>query len=491
MTADYPRWMRRIALVVLLVLMAGCSRRVSPDEALAKASPLIETGDFRKATVILRNALYQPGVSEADAKKLSHQIDMLRRVHEDYSFTRAELYDAISDAVSELTPRQFNRWVNEGRFDGRRIDGKMYYVNTSVANLFFRYPDVVKRRVDGHYNVPEQKGRLAISRAIRKAALEEKTPYVLPHHYLAAMTVQAGTMAVRPKALVRAWLPIPRLYPYQCDFKLVSNSSPVKLLAPENSPIRSAYMEQNALRDGSAKFEITFSYTMDGVSFDLDPAKIQAPDMSDPVLKQYTSESPHVVFTPELKELSAKIAGTETNPMLIAKAFYDWIGSNIKYSYAREYSTLTNIGDYCLSHHYGDCGQEAMLFITLCRSKGIPARWQTGWDIYPKYHDIHDWSEIYLAPYGWVPVDAWAGMFATRYCTSLTPVERAELHDFYFGGLDYYRMAANCDHSQQLDPPKQSARSDDVDFQRGELESNGRDIYFDDYSYSIRIKELK
>jgi nitroreductase len=222
----------------------------------------------------------------------------------------------------------------------------------------------------------------------------------------------------------------------------------------------------------------------------MDPAKIQPADLQDPILKKFTSEAPHVVFTAKIKDLANKIAGDETNPYRVAKAFYDWIGANVKYSYAREYSTLTNLSDYCLSNCYGDCGQEAMLFITLCRSRGIPARWQTGWDLFPGYHDIHDWSEIYLAPYGWVPVDPWAGLFATRYCTSLTPAQRRELHDFYFGGLDYYRMAANGDHSQPLDPPKRSLRSDDVDFQRGEVESEQRNIYFNEYSYNMRVQEF-
>jgi hypothetical protein len=65
------------------------------------------------------------------------------------------------------------------------------------------------------------------------------------------------------------------------------------------------------------------------------------------------------------------------------------------------------------------------------------------------------------------------------------------LHDFYFGGLDYYRMAANCDHSMTLDPPKKSMRSDDVDFQRGELEWEGGNIYFDNFSYKLDVQELK
>ncbi len=73
---------------------------------------------------------------------------------------------------------------------------------------------------------------------------------------------------------------------------------------------------------------------------------------------------------------------------------------------------------------------------------------------------------------------------------ALTAEQRRQLHDFYFGGLDYYRMAANGDHSQTLDPPKASLRSDDVDFQRGEVESGGRNIYFDDYSYHMNVEQF-
>jgi transglutaminase-like putative cysteine protease len=262
-------------------------------------------------------------------------------------------------------------------------------------------------------------------------------------------------------------------------------------LAPETSPIRSVFMEQRAEADTPTKFEITYNYTTRGVFFDLKPEAIGRADLSDPALAKFTAEAPHVVFTEPIKKLARDIIGSETNPMLQAKAFYDWIDSNVLYSFAREYSTLTNISDYCLSHRYGDCGQEALLFITLCRSQGIPARWQTGWDIFPGFKDIHDWTEIYLAPYGWVPVDPWAGLYATRYATALTGKERRELHDFYFGGLDYYRMAANSDHSVELDPSKKTMRSDNVDFQRGELEWDGGNIYFNDFKFKLEVQELK
>jgi transglutaminase-like putative cysteine protease len=487
----------RYCILVLLVVLAGCSKPETepPAAALTHAAALSDKGDFKGAAAVLNAALDAPKLSPAEQKQLQFQLDVLRRIKLDYSLSRDQLYAELSDSVQDLTTQEFYQWIDQGRFDSRIIDGKTRFVNIGVDNLYFRYPELRSRRMDDKDDVPEQKGRMLISLAIKKAAREQKTPYVLPHYFICTMTDTVKQSAVPTPGktdgkLIRAWLPIPREYPYQNQFRLITSSTPILVLAPAASPIRSAYMEQNTSPGMATAFKITYSYMRSGVYFDMDPAKICAADLQDPELKEFTQESPHVVFTDKIKELAGKLAGRETNSLLIAKAFYDWIGGNIKYSYAREYSTLANIGDYCLTNRYGDCGQEAMLFITLCRSRGIPARWQTGWDLWPGFHDIHDWTEIYLSPYGWVPVDPWAGLYATRYCTSLTPSQRRDLHDFYFGGLDYYRMAANGDHSQKLNPPKQTLRSDDVDFQRGELETAQRNLYFDKYSYHMDVREF-
>jgi transglutaminase-like putative cysteine protease len=487
--------LRFLSLVVLAVLV-GCSKEEpvsAPPVALARAAELCDKGDFQRASAVLSAALDGPKVSEADRKELLFQRDVLRRIRLDYPFTREGLYNALLGKVEGLSSQEYQQWIDQGRFDSRMIDGKLKFVGTSINNLFFRYPELEDRRINGKDEISEQKERMLVSLAIKKAAREQHTPYVLPHYFLNTMTLtvdQAALPRERPGELVRAWLPVPRLYPYQNHIKFIHSSTPVVKLAPETSHIRSAYFEQYNARNSDLKFSVTYSYARSGVYFDMDRSQIRDPDLPSDELKKFTSEGPHVVFTDKIKQLARQVAGDETNAMLESKSFFDWIGSNIKYSYAREYSTLTNISDYCLSNCYGDCGQEALLFITLCRSRGIPARWQSGWDLWPGFHDIHDWTEIYLAPYGWVPVDPWAGIFAMRYCPSLSPQQRRDLHDFYFGGLDYYRMAANAEHSQTLDPPKESLRSDDVDFQRGEVELGGRNIYFNNYSYNMDLEEF-
>jgi transglutaminase-like putative cysteine protease len=264
----------------------------------------------------------------------------------------------------------------------------------------------------------------------------------------------------------------------------------VKHLAEEDSPIRAVYLEQVAKQDQPTVFEVQYEYTVYGVRFLLDPEEVTQIDAHDSALETFTGEGPHVVFTDKIRALSARLVGPATNPLIIARRLYDWVTDSIRYSYAQEYSTIRNISDHCLVHGNGDCGEETLLFITLCRYNGIPARWQSGWLTFPGELNIHDWAEIYLAPYGWIPVDPYMGIRATQYLKGMSEERREFVRDFYFGGLDQYRMAANSDHCQQLTPAKRSMRSDNVDFQRGELEHRSTNIYFDRFSYDLTPQEI-
>ncbi|MDQ6630345.1 MAG: transglutaminase-like domain-containing protein [Verrucomicrobiota bacterium] len=457
------------------------------DETLPRAAALREQGDFKGAAALLKSDGEKFSVTEQ--KQIAYQADLLERIRQDYSLKQEELFQELNKSLRNLTKEEFAKWIHEGRFDSRMIDGVRYFTGTSVSNLYFRYPELNARR-RAPKNDAHQKAVLENCRAIKMAAQKENKFYVLPRHFKATMTVTAEAKAAPSGEMIRAWLPVPRQYPFQTDFKMLSSSSPVKYLADETSPIRSAYFEQIARKGQPTEFQISYEYITRGIHFDLASKANSTAAIKTENVNQFTQEAPHVVFTDKIKKLAQQLAGDETDKTAQAKKFYDWIAGNIKYSFAREYSTLTNISDYCYSNGYGDCGQEALLFITLCRSQGIPARWQTGWFTFPNAKSIHDWTEIYLAEQGWVPVDPYMGIFAMRYATSLSENERREVRDFYFGGLDQYRMIANSDHNQTLQPPKKTWRSDDVDFQRGELESGEINIYFDKYSFDLKVEEL-
>jgi len=496
----------------LVLILIACASLLAPGACLGQLSATQQAGKqelqgrFSEAAQILKSAVADTALAPTERKRLEFELDRLERIKKDYPYTKEALFKELKKSVKDLTGAEFDQWIAEGRFDVREIDGKRRFMSSSVSNLFFRYPELNSRRLTPKDTTKHDRMVWETCTAIKQAALAEKKPYVLPKRFHTTMTITAKPGAAPDGEIIRAWLPIPRSYPFQTDFKLLKTSSTPKHMDDEQSPIRALYLEQPARRNRPTEFEIEYEYTMHGVWFDVKPNEVMplTPSdgervsevrvrggLSEAELKEFTSEAPHVVFTPEMRALSEQILGGETNPARKAKRFHDWIAENIKYSFAIEYSTIRNISEYCRAKGYGDCGQEALLFITLCRLNGIPARWQSGWNTFPGAKTIHDWCEIYLEPYGWIPVDNYKGIWAMQYAFTLTPEQKREVRDFYFGGLDHYRMAANSDHNQELTPPKKSFRSDDVDFQRSELESGERNIYFDQYSYELEIKEVK
>ncbi|MDB6110492.1 MAG: Transglutaminase domain protein [Pedosphaera sp.] len=463
---------------------------MAQTDIIRQATQLEDKGLFNGAAELLTKAINSPAASATELKELEFERDRLERIKQDYSLTRDQLYQELKGAVKDLTAAEYDKWVQAGWFDSREIDGTLYFFGSGVSNLFFRHSELNPRRLKPRKNAERERLTLQNVEAIKQAAKAEHAPYVLPKKFHVTMGVTAKAEAAPAGEIIRAWVPIPRRYPFQSDFKLISSSCPVASIDDEESPVRSVYFEQVARKGKPTEFKIDYEFTMRGVHFDLAADQVRPYEPNDPAVRDYTGEGAHVVFTPEIKALSAKIIGHETNSLSKAKKIYDWLSDNLQYSYALEYSTIRNISDYCRSKGYGDCGQQALLFITLCRYNGVPARWQSGWNMFPGDTTNHDWTEIYLAPYGWMPVDPYMGNYAMRYITTLTPEQKLEIRDFYFGGLDQYRMAANSDHSHALNPPKQSMRSDDVDFQRGELEHSGKNIYFDQSSHHFERQEL-
>jgi transglutaminase-like putative cysteine protease len=131
-----------------------------------------------------------------------------------------------------------------------------------------------------------------------------------------------------------------------------------------------------------------------------------------------------------------------------------------------------------LTSGQGDCGLQSTLLITLCRAVGVPARWQSGWETKPWGWNMHDWAEVYIEPWGWLPVDQSYG---------LQGGDDREIDEFYIGHQDSYRMIVNLDYGTPLFPPKADLRSEPADFQRGEVELDGRNLYFDEWDYDVRF----
>lgn len=162
---------------------------------------------------------------------------------------------------------------------------------------------------------------------------------------------------------------------------------------------------------------------------------------------------------------------------------YDYITQNVKYSFVRSYSTILNIPEYAALNLKGDCGVQALLFITLCRICGVPAKWQSGLYVDPYFIGCHDWAQFYVEPYGWLYCDPSFGGGAIRTGSDMRL-------DFYFGNIDPFRMPANSDFQQEFTPKKTFLRSDPYDNQVGEIEYADGNVYSNDFESIMEIIEM-
>jgi len=120
-----------------------------------------------------------------------------------------------------------------------------------------------------------------------------------------------------------------------------------------------------------------------------------------------------------------------------------------------------------------------LLLIAMLRYKGIPARWQSGWMMHPGEVNLHDWAEVYFEGTGWVPVDVSFGRGE--------PLMNKTGREFFMSGIDSYRLYVNSDFSDSFFPEKQFPRSETVDFQRGEVESERWNLYFNLWNYKMEV----
>ncbi|MBN2357703.1 transglutaminase domain-containing protein [candidate division KSB1 bacterium] len=483
--------MRKLVFLSLVVSMIFCV--CGQQDILQQAQQLEKAGQLKAAQQLIHQYLQENACLDAQEKiRLRFAVERLQRLPHDYTLTREQMVKIMQDNIADVTPAELERWENEGRFDWILIEGEKRYHYASRSNLFFQYPELNSRRINPPDDSDFERAILQYCRQVKRAGVGTGVHYVLPQRFRAAMHLSVDADVVPAGETVRCWLPYPRAYPFQTDIRLISSDPLVRWIAEPFSYSRSIYMEKEAEAGEPVDFHAQFEYTSYATCSNVDADIVRSYEEADGEWRLFLDEKPpHIVFTPELHALAEEIVGDEKNPYLQARRIYDWVAKNIAYSYMIEYSLIDNLSMYAYRNRYGDCGVQGLLFITLCRIVGVPARWQGCWMFFPGEKTIHDWAEFYVHPYGWLPCDPYEGSWVEHDVRSLNEDDKRFLLDFYFCNMTAYRMIANADFSAPLYPPKNDFRSDMIDFQRGEVEWGNTNIYFHQRSFSWTVEKVE
>jgi transglutaminase-like putative cysteine protease len=151
-----------------------------------------------------------------------------------------------------------------------------------------------------------------------------------------------------------------------------------------------------------------YDLTLNAFNRPIDEKSFGDYDLSTPQVAFYTKSEPFLEQTAEIFKAAREAIGGEINPWARARLIFRWVRKHMVYQYPPPGGRGATVA---LREGRGDCGQYADLFIAMCRSAGIPARFVGGFALHetqpgqPPVVGSHAWAEVLLPDGSWAPVD--------------------------------------------------------------------------------------
>ena len=490
-------------------------------------------GDFEGAIRLCDLWLERP-VPEVMKKKLVLEKDILKILPGEYPLTEEKVMEEVREKVPDFTHEEFEKLVDEGRIDFLFVNGREMYHEDCVATLFKVNADLIAR-ADKAGELPETAKKDSAFENIRDKMIADGKATVRFHMHSG---LKINDSAFRP-GHVTVHLPIPVLCPQVRGVRITDCSADKYTVAAVDAAQRTICFdeEMNDNHELFVEYEYVITADYNPVYEEAEKAEAGAtagmtssekinvldepypvsggarsftakqatgaengtkmqycdPDFAEPMKKSdldafyrnvyradLSEQLPHICFTPYMKALAADITRGKHSVLAKARAIYDYVTENVEYSFVRTYFTIESLAEYAAIGRRGDCGIQALMFITLCRIAGIPARWQSGLDTNPYDTGSHDWAMFYAEPYGWIFADPSFGGGAHR-------DGHEEERRFYFGNLDPFRTPTTRIFQSEFDPPRKYLRLDPYDNQCGEIEYDDRGLIKGEFRSSRRV----
>ena len=452
-----------------------------------------ERGNLEEAEAYLQHLLETGECLPEERRRFRAELEILRRLPAEYPYTRAEALELVRRYVPNFSEADFDSLLMKGKIFWRYLDGE--------ARFFGRFFDSLCKTDSFFAEAAEKRGhRIPGSdrRLLEESAEKMRAQGELSVRITVRAELELEKAFFREGALVRAYLPLPRVTEEQSELAVEEMSAGGQLGA-ESAAQRVVFWEERLGENHPFLLSYRLLHTecyrdVYGLAERLQ-AEGRAEKQSENETTKYGAEKraesgyDSALFPPSayLRSLAAALTAGVTEPLVKAKCFYDFITKQVRYSFMPSYFCLDRMAERCAVDRVGDCGIQALLFLSLCEAVGIPARWESGLKTEPKFIGAHDWVRFYTPSFGWRAADLSYGGSAWKRGDEL-------LYRFYFGNVDPWRMAANARILGETGFPEPEFRADPYDNQVGEMAIDGRGLRYEEFRRRkevLRAEEIR
>ncbi|MBN1793318.1 transglutaminase domain-containing protein [Candidatus Woesearchaeota archaeon] len=130
----------------------------------------------------------------------------------------------------------------------------------------------------------------------------------------------------------------------------------------------------------------------------------------DPAYSIYLQPREIIDLNDRIRSIASRLAEGETDAYVVVFKLANWVEDNVEYDLNSLTADASQKASWVLENKRGVCDELTSLFISMCRSLGIPARFVSG----ISYSNVnrqndgwgpHGWAEVYFPDIGWAPFD--------------------------------------------------------------------------------------
>lgn len=247
---------------------------------------------------------------------------------------------------------------------------------------------------------------------------------------------------------IRVWLPVPQTNEYQHVERFGTTvPAETRLTTEPKYGNKILYFEQDGSDSGAIDFQAAYRITrheVRGVS-GTDRPRIS---LTEAERSRFLAPNVRVPVDGKPVELLSEIAfGGDT--FAVGRVLYDRVDQHVRYDKSKPGYGNGDVLWVCDSR-FGNCTDFHSLFISLARSKGIPARFEIGFPLPRERGEgsisgYHCWASFFTNDQGWVPVD-------------ISEADKhPEMKDYYFGNLTENRVTFTTGRDIDLVPQQAGA----------------------------------
>lgn len=438
------------------------------------------SGHFDRAREMINIMLQDSDINCGMKARLELELNNLQIIEETYTVTPERALEIMKEKIPDMTAEEIDRMTLENKLDSFYINGSIMYTETVCDTLFMSYPQYWKRSNCGDthdYSILDE-----LVKQVTDGTDMETHIHIRQHLKLSDDAVENGE-------ILKIHLPFPVENEQVKNVKLLDANFEISKMPATEEKQPTIYFEEEAAKDRDFVFEYELDHKVKYINLsEIDPAVVAESDIPEELNEYLAEQEPHIHFSEYLRELTEMVAGQNKNPLIVARKIYDYVTTCVDYRFCRDYAAVDNLTEYCALERRGDCGIQSLLFITMCRIAGIPARWQSGLDAKPADVGEHDWAMFYLPGIGWRYADlSYGGSSFLR--------GAYDRWNFFFGNIDPYRIPINSAFQTELKPCKKHWRIDPYDNQCGEAEYEhrgitGREVEYDYEDIEIILKSI-